>query len=179
MERYQQSLWKYLESTNFALKQRLDMAIKLTRELKLAHDGQVVHRDLKPTNIMVDEKKKLALIDFGIGNRSDGLLGSCGTPGFNAPEQFSNEMQYEPVDIFSLGKNLILIIFEWKLGWNLLWSSEKYTNRSFPVHDNYYSALFRRHRLQSQKLEHKVAALSDLFKLIRQMTQVMLLIHSL
>ena len=156
MERYQQSLWKYLESTNFGLKERLEMAIKLTKEVKIAHDGLIVHRDLKPTNVMVDEQKKLALVDFGIGNKYDLLEGSCGTPGFNAPEQFSGEKQERPVDIFSLGKNLILIFFEWKIGWNLLWSSEEW--------------------VRSQKLEKKLAALCNLLKLIRRMMQVILLI---
>ena len=152
MKHYQQSLWNFLETNNFGLKERLEIAIKLTKELKIAHDGYVVHRDLKPTNIMVDAKKELTLVDFGIGNLNGYLKGSCGTPGFNAPEQFSGEKQSYPVDIFSLGKNLILILFEWKIGWNLLWSSEEL--------------------LRSQKREHKLAALSYLFQIIRSMTQV-------
>ena len=82
---------------------------------------------------------------------------SCGTPGFNAPEQFSGEEQRDYVDIFSLGKNLILILFEWKIGWNLLWSTKEW--------------------LQSQKLEHKLAALSNLFQIIRSMKQVIILIY--
>ena len=118
----------------------------------MAHDGEVVHRDLKPTNIMVDAQKRLALVDFGIGNHNDMLVGSSGTPGFNAPEQFSGEKQRTPVDIFSLGKNLILILFEWKIGWNLLWSAEEW--------------------LQTQNLEQKAAPLFELFKLIRGMMQV-------
>ena len=81
------------------------MAIKLTKELKIAHDGNVVHRDLKPTNIMVDVKNELALIDFGIGDYKVGLKGSCGTPGFNAPEQFSGKKQLRSVDIFSFYSN--------------------------------------------------------------------------
>ena len=152
MERYPQSLWKLLESTNFGLKERFEIAIKLTKELKMAHDGSVVHRDLKPTNIMVDAKDGLVLVDFGIGNSRNLLKGSCGTPGFNAPEQFSGEHQYYPVDIFSLGKNLILILFEWKIGWNLLWSSEKW--------------------IQTQKLGKKLARLSGLLKFIRRMMEV-------
>ena len=152
MKRYLQTFWSSLESTNFGLKERLEMALTLTKELKIAHDGMVVHRDLKPTNIMVDAENGLALVDFGIGNRLGLLKGSCGTPGWNAPEQFSGEEQSYPVDIFGLGKNLILILFEWKVGWNLLWSSEEW--------------------LQSQNLGHKLGPLSDLFKLIRGMLQV-------
>ena len=157
MKQFQQSLGNFLETNNFGLKERLEMAIKLTKELKIAHDSGVVHRDLKPTNIMLDPKKELTLVDFGIGNKWSAPNGSSGTPGFNAPEQFSGEGQREPVDIFSLGKNLILILFEWKIGWNLLWSSKEW--------------------LQSQKLEHKLAALSDLFRSIRSMTQVSILIY--
>ena len=157
MERYPQSLWKFLELTNFGLKERFEMAIKLTKELKIAHDGWVAHRDLKPTNVMVDAKNELALVDFGIGGNLNSLKGACGTPGFNAPEQFSgSEEQNFPVDIFSLGKNLILILFEWKIGWNLLWSSEKW--------------------IQSQKLEHKLTPLCNLFAFIRRMMQVFLII---
>ena len=154
MERYPQNLWKLLESNNFGLKERLELAMKLTEELKIVHDGLVVHRDLKPTNVMVDAKKELTLVDFGIGNNYVGLKGSCGTPGFNAPEQFSGEEQREPVDIFSLGKNLILILFEWKIGWNLLLSSKEW--------------------ILSQKLEQKLAALYNLFEIIRHMMQVVL-----
>ena len=157
MERYPQTLWTFLESNNFGLNERMEIAIKLTEELKIAHHGRVVHKDVKPTNIMVDANKELALVDFGIGNiilEINGLSeGSCGTPGFNAPEQFSGEDQDKPVDIFSLGKNLILILFEWKIGWNLLWSSEEW--------------------ITSQKLKHKLAPLSNLFDVIRKMLQVM------
>ena len=157
MKQFQQSLWNFLETNNFELKERMEIAIKLTKELKIAHDGRVVHRDLKPTNIMLDAKKELVLVDFGIGYYYISLYGSCGTPGFNAPEQFSGEGQREPVDIFSLGKNLILILFQWKIGWNLLWSSEEW--------------------IHSQKLEHTLAALSYLFKSIRSMTQVSIIIY--
>ena len=152
MERYPQSLWNLLESTNFGLKERLDMAIKLTKELMIANGAHVIHRDLKPTNIMVDAEKGLALVDFGIGNFFNNLKGSGGTPGFNAPEQFYGGRQSRLVDIFSLGKNLILILFEWKIGWHILWSSGKW--------------------IQAQKLEKKLAPLSDLSDLLRQMLQV-------
>ena len=153
MERYVETLWRLLESANIGLKERLRMAIKLTKELQIAHSSGVVHRDLKPTNIMIDKKKRLALVDFGIANQEIYLKGSCGTPGFNAPEQFSGQNQHRSADIFSLGKNLILILFEWQIGWNLLWSPEKWT----------------------QKFDYKLASLFPLLDFIKLMMQVIIL----
>ena len=154
MERYPLTLWKFLEGQNLGLLERLDIAFKLVREVKKAHDGTVAHRDLKPTNVMLDANKELTLVDFGIGREfHGGLKGSCGTPGFNAPEQFSGDEQKFLVDSFSLGKNLALIFFKWEIGWNLLWSSRNW--------------------ITSQKIDkNKLAAFSDLFHMIRQMLQV-------
>ena len=153
MERYPKTLWKFLENQNLGLAERLEIAIKLVEEVKKAHDGDVAHRDLKPTNVMLDANKELVLVDFGIGRTWRMLEGSCGTPGFNAPEQFSGDKQDRPVDIFSLGKNLILVLFKWKIGWTLLWSSKNW--------------------ITSQKdAEDKLAPFSDFFDIIRQMLQV-------
>ena len=102
---------------------------------------------------MVDENKELVLVDFGIGRFWSDLKGSCGTPGFNAPEQFSGDKQDIPVDIFNLGKNLILIFFKWEIGWTLLWSSKNW--------------------ISSRKIaENKLALFFDFFDIIRQMLQV-------
>ena len=153
MERYQETLWKFLEYQDLGLAERLDIAIKLVEEVKRAHYGNLAHRDLKLTNVMLDKNKELTLVDFGIGRDWTNLEGSCGTPGFNAPEQFSGDKQKEPVDIFSLGKNLALIFFKWEIGWTLLWSSKNW--------------------ISSQKnAEDKLAPFTDLFNIIRQMLQV-------
>ena len=159
MERSPSTLWKILEKGNLGLLERLEIAIKLAKEVERAHDGFVVHRDLKPTNVMLDQNKELTLVDFGIGIGILGhpkfgwVRGSCGTPGFNAPEQFSGDKQRYPVDTFSLGKNLILIFLKWKIGWTLIWSSEDW--------------------IASQKdAKDKLAPFSDFFNIIRQMLQV-------
>ena len=73
MERYPSTLWKCLEGQDLGLSERLEIAIKLVKEVKRAHDGLVAHRDLKPTNVMVDENKELILVDFGIGRGWSGL----------------------------------------------------------------------------------------------------------
>ena len=153
MERYPSTLWKFLEGHNLGLAERLEIAIKLVKEVQKAHNGDIVHRDLKPTNVMLDANKELVLVDFGIGRNWDQLEGSRGTPGFNAPEQFSGDWQDKHVDTFSLGKNLALIFFKWKIGWNFLWSSKDW--------------------ISSQKnAEDKLAPFSDFFDIIRQMLQV-------
>ena len=54
MNRYPVTLWKFLEGQDLGLAERLDIAIKLVKEVKKVHDGFLVHRDLKPTNIMLD-----------------------------------------------------------------------------------------------------------------------------
>ena len=152
MERYPKTLWKFLENQDLKLAERLEIAIKLVKEVKRAHDGLVAHRDLKPTNIMLDANKELTLVDFGIGRTVALTRWSCGTPGFNAPEQFSGDEQSRPVDIFSLGKNLILIFFKWEIGWILLWSSKNW--------------------ISSHEIAEDKSPFSDFFNIIRQMLLV-------
>ena len=154
MERYPKTLWQFLDQyQDLGLAERLEIAIKLVKEVQRAHDGEVVHRDLKPTNIMLDKNKELVLVDFGIGRNWSDLKGSCGTPGFNAPEQFSGDDQGVPVDIFSLGKNLALILFKWEIGWTLLWSFKNWITSQ-----------------KSQK--YKLAPFADFLNIIRKMLQV-------
>ena len=107
------------------------MAINLALEVQTMSGGQyarTAHKDLKPSNIMLDANGYLSIIDFGIGRtyKSYGLeeasRGSCGTVAFVAPEQFTCEKQTYKVDIWALGKIIALIIFEWSFGWQLLWS---------------------------------------------------------
>ena len=153
MKLYPVTLLKFLEHQDFGLTERLDFAIKLVKEVERAHSVGLVHRDLKPTNIMLDANKELTLVDFGIGRDYGDLKGSCGTPGFNAPEQFSGDEHWRAVDTFSLGKNLVLILFKWKIGWTLLWSSKEW--------------------ISSQKMtEDKLSLFTDFFDIIRQMLQV-------
>ena len=88
-----------LSRSQHLFSERLEIAIKLFKEVERAHGDSVVHRDLKLTNVMLDVNKELVLVDFGIGRNLNQLRGSCGSPGFNASEQFCGNRQDSPVDI--------------------------------------------------------------------------------
>jgi serine/threonine-protein kinase len=72
-----------------------------------AHEKRILHRDLKPTNLMVDRSSRLKIVDFGIA-RILGTLGTtssrfAGTPGYMAPEQIRGEPIDVRADLFSIG----------------------------------------------------------------------------
>ena len=130
MKRYDQNLWTYLQqqSCDFGLFERIELAIKIVKEVEIVHKLNIAHRDIKPLNIMLDDTKQPVLVDFGIAEwRSELTFGDPkGTPGFTAPEQLLGEKQILEVDMFSLGKVLILTLFHWKVGWQILLCSKKF-----------------------------------------------------
>ncbi|HVR85301.1 MAG TPA: protein kinase [Planctomycetota bacterium] len=89
------------------------IASRLCEALQYVHDQQVVHRDLKPQNIMICQDGSLRIMDFGIakakGDRNLSLRGfspTMGTPDYMAPEQVRGEPGDERTDIYSLGAML-------------------------------------------------------------------------
>ena len=125
MPKYERNLWSFLSEKscfNFKVIERLNLAMDLCMEVNKLQEKGIIHRDIKPSNIMIEATGGIKLVDFGIGNSTNLLDGSYGTPGFLAPEQFACDRQDRKVDIWTLGKVLALIIFEWRSAWKLLWS---------------------------------------------------------
>src|SRR5262249_15828154 len=89
-----------------------DEAVKILRQgcsaLEVAHSEGVVHRDLKPQNIMVEENGRACVMDFGLARSMEatGLtqVGAImGTPAYMSPEQAKGMPADERSDLFSLG----------------------------------------------------------------------------
>lgn len=81
---------------------------QLLRALEEAHRVGVIHRDLKPQNIMVDNSGSAFIMDFGISisadaNRVTQTGALIGTPYYMAPEQFEDRMTDHRADIYSVG----------------------------------------------------------------------------
>ncbi len=87
-------------------------SLRIIREaasaLAYAHKSGMIHRDVKPANLMIDRDNRVVLTDFGIakivvGSQFTASGGMVGTPAYMAPEQGLGEAGDERSDLYSLG----------------------------------------------------------------------------
>ena len=117
------SLDEYIKAKRpLPLKICIDYAIQISEALKYMHDNQMLHLDLKPGNIMINNHDRLVLIDFGLSKRFD-LWGNPetsttighGTPGYAPVEQAHyqgnrNEGLPASMDIYALGATIFKML---------------------------------------------------------------------
>ena len=91
-----------------APKRVLSIVIQLARALQLCHSKGVLHRDVKPDNIIVTPNGRLVLVDFGLASdveqtalTADGAV--LGTPHYMAPEILKGEQATEQTDVYAVG----------------------------------------------------------------------------
>jgi len=94
------------------IEDRLDRFLELCEAVSYAHQRLVIHRDIKPGNILIDEAGKARLLDFGIAklltpDTSDPTLTVAGvapmTASYAAPEQVQGKLVTTATDVYQLG----------------------------------------------------------------------------
>jgi tetratricopeptide (TPR) repeat protein len=101
------------ETAEVPLRQIAQGAAQLASALQHAHQRGILHRDLKPGNILLDEQQRPCLVDFGLAkhlSHDQTTLGPVlGTPAFMAPEQMAGETTTLS-DVYSLGATLYALL---------------------------------------------------------------------
>jgi serine/threonine-protein kinase len=103
------SLYGLLKQGRLARDRAVGIIRSVADALTYAHAGSVVHRDVKPQNILLDEQGRVYLADFGIARMVEGGAAITrtglvsGTPQYMSPEQATGHSLDHRVDIYALG----------------------------------------------------------------------------
>lgn len=94
----------------------IDAGVAVAEALAHAHRAGVLHRDVKPSNLMLDAEGRVVVVDFGLhqalgpdGDHSQGY-GIRGTPWYMSPEQARGEPLDGRSDVYALGKTLYEVV---------------------------------------------------------------------
>jgi serine/threonine-protein kinase len=108
------------ESEHRQMVPRLTMGIsrQICRGLQAAHEQGIIHRDIKPQNVLIDHKGEVKLMDFGIARMAEAHEGMTqaglivGTPHYMSPEQVQGKQLDPRSDVYSMG----VLLYEMLVG---------------------------------------------------------------
>lgn len=98
------------------LRRKLDVIAQLCDGVASAHDAGIVHRDIKPLNLVIDRRGRLKILDFGIAKMADSGMhtmtgASMGSANYMSPEQINaSKLLDHRTDVFSIGAVLYELI---------------------------------------------------------------------
>ena len=112
-----QPIDEYCEARSLDLRERMKLVLQVARGVQYAHRNLVIHRDLKPGNLLVEKNGHVRLLDFGIAKflESDEqaqltqLAWRPATPVFASPEMLSGAAVDITTDVYSIGVLMYLL----------------------------------------------------------------------
>ena len=101
------TLKKYIEKkARLSFKEAVSIAIQVSMGIQAAHNNHIIHRDIKPQNIMISKDGKVKVTDFGIAKAATSntiTSNVMGSVHYTSPEQARGGYSDEKSDIYSLG----------------------------------------------------------------------------
>lgn len=103
-----EDLQTLLNTKPFSIEEIVDIIQQVATALSVAHSVGIIHKDIKPANILINNKDQLKVLDFGLASfanelDSDLYSQSSGTLNYMSPEQVNNSDVTYQSDLFSLG----------------------------------------------------------------------------
>lgn len=101
------TLKKYIEKkARLSVKEAISIAIQVSMGIQAAHNNHIIHRDIKPQNIIISKEGKVKVTDFGIAKAATSntiTSNVMGSVHYTSPEQARGGYSDEKSDIYSLG----------------------------------------------------------------------------
>ena len=108
------TLKKYIEKKGkLPVKEAVSIAIQIAQGIEAAHNNHIIHRDIKPQNVIISREGKVKVTDFGIARAASANTinsNAMGSVHYISPEQARGGYIDEKSDIYSLGISLYEMI---------------------------------------------------------------------